>query len=83
MTMVSITFEFTTKYGVFKDALYLPEDHAFTEEEINSMKQQRLNDWLEFVENPPPLPQITVEIDGITYEKIEVDGQILLKPIQV
>lgn len=79
--MISIVFEFTTKYGVFRDALHLPEDHAFTEEEINAMKQQRLDNWLCVVENPPPPPPQTVEIGGVTYEKVEVDGQILLKPV--
>jgi len=24
----------------------------------------------------------TVEIDGITYEKIEINGQIVLKPVE-
>lgn len=80
--MISIVFEFTTKHGVFRDALHLPEDHSFTEEDINAMKQQRLDSWLNIVENPsPPPPPDTVEIDGVTYEKVEVDGQILLKPV--
>lgn len=79
--MISIVFEFTTKHGVFRDALHLPEDHTFTEEEVNAMKQQRLDNWLNIIENPPPPPPSTVEIDGVTYEKVEVDGQNLLKPV--
>ena len=79
--MISIVFEFTTKHGVFRDALHLPADHAFTEEEIAAMKQQRLDSWLNIVENPSPPPPDTIEIDGVTYEKVEVDGQILLKPV--
>lgn len=79
--MISIVFEFTTKHGVFRDALHLPEDHTFTEDEINAMKQQRLESWLNIVENPPPPPPDIVEIDGVAYEKVEVDGQILLKPV--
>ena len=81
--MISIVFEFTTKHGVFRDALHLPEDHTFTEDEINAMKQQRLDNWLNIVENPPPPPPSTVEIDGVTYEKVEYEGQILLKPVTV
>ncbi len=79
--MDSIVFEFTTPHGVFRDALHLPADHGLSEEEINMMKQERLNNWLAIVEAPPPLPSNTVEIDGVTYEKIEVDGQTLLKPV--
>jgi hypothetical protein len=48
-----IIFEFTTAYGVFRDALYLPDDHTFTDDEIAAMKQERLDNWLFFVENPP------------------------------
>lgn len=80
--MISIVFEFTTKHGVFRDALHLPEDHTFTEDEINAMKQQRLENWLNIVENPPPPPQPeTVVIDGVTYEEVVVDGRVLLKPV--
>jgi hypothetical protein len=51
--MVKIDFEFTTTYGVFRDALYLPDDHTFTEEDIAAMKQGRLDNWLFAIENPP------------------------------
>ena len=53
MQMQQIVFEFTTAHGVFRDALYLPVDHTYTEDEINEMKQQRLDSWLAIV-NPPP-----------------------------
>ena len=52
MTM-KIDFEFTTPYGVFRDALYLDDDHQFTEVEINALKQERLDNWLAAIENPP------------------------------
>jgi hypothetical protein len=77
--MIKIDFEFTTQYGKFRDALHLSDDHAYTEEQITAMKQERLDNWVYAVENPPE-PN-TVEIDGVTYEKIEVDGQIVLKPV--
>ena len=79
--MVKIDFEFTTQYGVFRDALHLPDDHAYTEEQITAMKQERLDNWVYAVENPPEPEPETVEIDGVTYEKVEVDGQIVLKPV--
>ena len=51
--MIQIRFTFETQYGPFSDALYLEEDHAFTEAEIEAMKQDRLNNWLAAV-NPSP-----------------------------
>jgi hypothetical protein len=32
--------------------LYLPEDHTFTDEQITAMKQERLDNWLAFIETP-------------------------------
>ena len=54
MEQVQIIFEFTTQYGVYRDALYLPADHAFTEDQINAMKQERVDRWLAIVSTPPP-----------------------------
>ena len=51
--MIKIDFEFETQYGVFRDALHLPDDHTFTDEQITAMKQERLDNWLFVVENPP------------------------------
>jgi hypothetical protein len=51
--MPQIIFEFTTKYGTYRDALYLPDDHGLTDAEIEAMKQQRLDNWLAVVEAPP------------------------------
>jgi hypothetical protein len=51
--MEKIIFEFTTKYGVYRDALYLPVDHAYTDAEINSMKKERVQNWIAMVEAPP------------------------------
>ena len=50
---MKIDFEFETQYGIFRDALYLPDDHTFTDEEIQAMKQQRLDNWIAVVTAPP------------------------------
>ena len=50
---MKIDFEFTTPYGVFRDALYLNDDHQLTEAEIDALKQERLDTWLHVIENPP------------------------------
>jgi hypothetical protein len=55
---MKIDFEVETKYGVYRDALYLEDTHSFTEQEVDAMKQQRVDNWLYIVENPPvPKPE--------------------------
>jgi predicted nucleotidyltransferase len=78
---MKIDFEFETKHGKYQDALHLPDDQTYTQEQIAQMQTERLNNWLFFVENPPITKIETVNIDGIEYEKLEIDGQIVLKPI--
>lgn len=78
---MQIIFEFNTQYGTYRDALYF-EDNAIPDDAtIEAMKQERLNKWIFFNENPPPLPSY-IEIDGVKYEKIQTDGQIILKPVE-
>lgn len=50
---MQIIFEFETQYGVFRDALYLPEDHTFAAEQIEAMKQERVDNWLAVVTPKP------------------------------
>ena len=50
--MVSIEFEFDTQYGTFRDALVLPDDHGFSDAELDAMKQQRLDNWIARVTPP-------------------------------
>lgn len=50
--MLTIDFEFTTKYGKFSDAIVLPEDHDLSDEDIDAMKHQRLANWIAVVEGP-------------------------------
>ena len=58
--MIKIDFEFTTEFGVFRDALHLPEDHGLTDAEIELMKQQRVDNWLAIV-NAPPVEENVIE----------------------
>ena len=53
---VKIDFEFDSPYGVFRDALHLPDDHGLSDDEIQALKQQRFDNWLAIVnpvESPP------------------------------
>jgi hypothetical protein len=81
---MKINFEFQTGHGAYKDALYLNDNHSLSQDEINALKQERLDKWLYYMDNPaPPEPEKeTVEVEGVLYEKIEIDGQILLKPVE-
>jgi hypothetical protein len=58
---MQLIFTFETKYGKFTDALYLGEDHAFTEADIEAMKQERLSNWIAMIESPPTEEIQTVE----------------------
>jgi hypothetical protein len=78
---MKIDFDFTTAHGIFRDALHLPDDHTLTDDEIQAMKQQRVDNWIAVVTAPPVEPD-TVVIDGVTYEKIQIDGQTVLKPVE-
>jgi hypothetical protein len=62
--MLKIDFSFDTNYGVFRDALYLPENHSLAPAEIDELKKQRLDAWVYAVENPP----LTNEEDGVLDE---------------
>jgi hypothetical protein len=59
---MKIDFEFDSTYGVFRDALHLPDDHTFTDTEISTMKQQRFDNWIAVVTAPPP--NYVLDADG-------------------
>jgi hypothetical protein len=63
---MKIDFEFDSKHGVFRDALHLPDDHTFTDEEIQAMKQERFDNWIAVVEAPPPevVPEDIVDVEA-------------------
>lgn len=58
--MIKIPFQFDTKYGTFSDALHLEDDHGLTDEQIEGLKAERLNNWINLIE-APDVPQSTEE----------------------
>ena len=46
--------EFTINNGRFEmsDAIELPDDHAFTDKEVEAMKQTRFDAWLLLITSP-------------------------------
>lgn len=79
---MQIVFEVETAHGKFCDALYFEDDVVPDEATIEAMKQERVDNWIAVITAPPapPAPDY-VEIDGVQYEKIEIDGQTVLKPV--
>ena len=53
--MITIPFEKgdTTGLYILRDALVLPDDHTFTETELEVMKQDRFDNWYLIVTTPP------------------------------
>lgn len=49
---MKIDFSFDTKYGTFNDAIHLPDDHNLTEDQIQALKYERLNNWITIIETP-------------------------------
>lgn len=69
---MKIDFEFQTDYGLFRDALHLPDDHGLSDEQIEAMKTERRDAWIAVVtalasEEPA---QDYIEIDGVRYAKV-------------
>ena len=50
---MKIDFEYQTNHGLFRDALHLPDDHSFTDADIQAMKEQRRDNWIAVVAAPP------------------------------
>jgi hypothetical protein len=50
--MIKIDFTFDTEYGVYRDALYLEDNHSFTEQKIEAIKQERVDNWIAIITAP-------------------------------
>ena len=74
--MIQIMFSEKTKYGEYSDALYLtPENYAtMKKEDIDGLKQERINNWIKIIEIPPVMVEPTKE--ELEQESITLDTQI-------
>lgn len=54
--MIKIDFTKSSEDGIytFSDALHLPINHNYTDEDIEAMKQQRFDNWLAHITYVPP-----------------------------
>ena len=48
---MQIKFSFQTKYGTYSDALNLPDDHEYTDQELELMKISRRDKWITHVDS--------------------------------
>ena len=51
---MKIDFQFETQYGKFCDALHFEDGAIPSDEDIEDMKQQRLNNWIAHITAPQP-----------------------------
>lgn len=66
---MKIDFEFITQYGTFKDCLNLEDDVSYSDEEIDAMKQQRLNNWLQIVDAASQLSLEEIETRNLAIQQ--------------
>jgi hypothetical protein len=62
---MKIDFSFDTEYGVFSDAISLPDDHTFTDNEIEAIKKERLSNWIAILEAPPSEEVVETPIEEV------------------
>lgn len=53
---IKIDFEKSEGSVIYRDAIYLPPGHSYTDAEIEAMKDQRYADWRAFVETASNTP---------------------------
>lgn len=52
MERIQVIIEKETQYGVYRDALYFLEDQMPLDEEIERMKQERVDNWIAVITAP-------------------------------
>jgi hypothetical protein len=76
---MQIRFSYETKYGMFSDALNLPDDHQFTEEELTAMKEQRRDNWIAYIDSTQientSQEQVTEPVSETTVEETPQDTE--------
>ena len=53
---VKLDFTITDGTNTLTDAIVLPDDHTLTDDEIETMKVQRLSDWVAAINTPAEIP---------------------------
>lgn len=67
--MIKIDFRIDNGRYSFSDALHLPVNHTYTDQEIEAMKQARFDKWVSIITAPPvevpqePNPDVVDVVD--------------------
>ena len=82
--MIQIIFERGEDPYLFRDALHLPDDHTFTDAEIEKMKDDRYQTCYDAVINPsPPVEETAPVVPAINPDDyVEVNGVRYYKPAE-
>jgi len=69
---MKIDFSFDTQYGKFADAIVLPDNHNLSDEAIEVLKQERLNNWIAVVTYVPTKEELA-EIERQNIDESVID----------
>jgi len=81
---IQVIFRTDTQYGAYQDALWFSqaEYDALKQEDLDTMKQARIDKWIDIVSKPAPeltkaeqLVQVQSEIDNWTARITELQSQ--------
>jgi hypothetical protein len=67
---MKIDFSFETQYGKFADAIVLPDNHNLSDEAIDALKQQRLDNWIAVVTYVPTEEELAEIEKQNAYESV-------------
>jgi hypothetical protein len=73
---MQIRFSYETKYGKFSDALNLPDDHEFTEQELIIMQEQRRDNWIAYIDSTQvdtAIEEETTSSETVTEEQTDTN----------
>lgn len=75
MGEIRVPFQVETQYGMYCDALHFPEDQVPPDDEIERLKQERVDNWIVFITTPPVMaPDPPVEVIDPPVEEVPQDG---------
>jgi len=66
---MQIIFEYDHNGAIFRGALNLPDDHTYTDDELEAMKQAHISDWLTAITDPLPPKYVLDEHGEVLYDE--------------
>ena len=66
---MQIIFEYDHNGIIFRGALNLPDEHTYTDDELEAMKQAHISDWLTAITDPSPPKYVLDEHGEVLYDQ--------------